>query len=93
MAPKPACILRALANERRLAILMLLSGGELSVGEIEARLGVSQSALSQHLARLREARLVRTRREGQHVRYRLADPGALEIAAALLALAGRQEAS
>ena len=60
-AAKP---LRALANERRLMILCQLTGGERSVGELLPLIGLSQSALSQHLAVLRSDGLVATRREG-----------------------------
>ncbi|MDZ3822032.1 MAG: metalloregulator ArsR/SmtB family transcription factor [Pseudoxanthomonas sp.] len=72
-AADAARLLKALANDRRLLILCLLVGGELSVGEINARVELSQSALSQHLAVLREEGLVLTRREAQTIYYRLAD--------------------
>jgi len=65
-------LLKALANEQRLLILCHLSEGELAVGELLERLALGQSALSQHLAKLREAELVQTRREAQAVYYRLA---------------------
>ena len=55
-APHAAALLRALANEQRLAILCVLLDGPLSVGEINRQLPLSQSALSQHLAVLREHR-------------------------------------
>jgi DNA-binding transcriptional ArsR family regulator len=67
--------LRQLANPCRLVILCELLQGERSVGELAAVVGLSQSALSQHLARLRRAKLVRTRRESQTIHYALADPG------------------
>lgn len=70
-AGEAAQLLKALANERRLQVLCLLAGGERSVGEINALLGLSQSALSQHLAVLREEGLVQTRREAQMVVYSL----------------------
>lgn len=76
-------LLKALANERRLMILCQLSGGELSVGALQPRIGVSQSALSQHLAVLRDDGLVATRREGQTIFYRIADPAAAEVIATL----------
>src|SRR3546814_19975685 len=66
-----AALLKALANESRLMILCLLADGERSVGEINAMVDLSQSALSQHLAVLREAALVQTRREAQSVYYSL----------------------
>ncbi len=78
-AGKAAGLLRALANERRLMILCQLADGELSVGELLPRVGLSQSALSQHLAVLREEAIVATRREGQVIRYRIADPAAMRV--------------
>lgn len=69
-----ALLLKALANEKRLQVLCLLAGSERSVGEINDLLDLSQSALSQHLAVLREENLVRTRREAQAIYYSLA-PG------------------
>ncbi|MDH5829001.1 metalloregulator ArsR/SmtB family transcription factor [Luteimonas sp. M1R5S18] len=69
-----ARLLKALANERRLQVLCLLAGGERSVGELNELLDLSQSALSQHLAVLREEQLVDTRRESQTIYYALA-PG------------------
>ena len=74
-------LLRALANEQRLMILCNLANGELSVGELNERIELSQSALSQHLAVLREAGLVNTRKDGQQVYYSLADgPGGRVVA-------------
>ncbi|PJC85027.1 transcriptional regulator [Vibrio sp. HA2012] len=64
-------LLKAMANERRLQILCLLHEQELSVGELCARLDLSQSALSQHLAWLRRDGLVNTRKEAQTVYYSL----------------------
>lgn len=64
-------LLKALASEPRLKVLCLLVGGERSVGEINDLLELSQSALSQHLAVLREEGLVRTRREAQTIHYSL----------------------
>ncbi len=62
-------LLKAMANERRLQILCLLHNQELSVGELCAKLALSQSALSQHLAWLRRDGLVHTRKEAQTVYY------------------------
>ncbi|HEX6613976.1 MAG TPA: metalloregulator ArsR/SmtB family transcription factor [Rhodanobacteraceae bacterium] len=77
-------LLRVLANHQRLRVLCLLVGGELTVGQINERLpGLSQSALSQHLAKLREERLVSTRREAQNVWYSLPDGPAQAIIATL----------
>jgi DNA-binding transcriptional ArsR family regulator len=77
--PRTAAVLHALANERRLAVVELVAQGERSVGELERLVGISQSALSQHLARLRQAGLVRTRREGRTVYYALESVEAAEI--------------
>ena len=74
-ASEAAQLLKALGNEKRLMILCLLAEGECSVGELNALLELSQSALSQHLAILRDERLVVTRREAQSVFYSLM-PGA-----------------
>ena len=63
--------LKALANRRRLALLGLLAKGEHGVGELQRLIGREQSAVSQHLARLRGAELVRRRRDGQTIYYRL----------------------
>lgn len=71
-ADEASRLLKALANPQRLRVLCLLVGSELTVGQINERLPeLSQSALSQHLARLREEGLVQTRRESQNVWYSL----------------------
>jgi len=75
--------LKQLANPRRLMVLCELVKGERSVGALEAVTGLSQSALSQHLAKLREAELVATRRQAQTIYYSLADPGVRKVIAAL----------
>jgi ArsR family transcriptional regulator, virulence genes transcriptional regulator len=85
-AAEAASLLRALASERRLLILCELGDDELSVGEIQERLDVSQSALSQHLAVLREQGLVSTRREAQMIFYRIADPAAVKVIATLASI-------
>jgi DNA-binding transcriptional ArsR family regulator len=72
-------LLKGLANESRLMIMCVLSEGEVSVGELNQRIKLSQSALSQHLAVLRDQDLVQTRRESQTIYYRLADTAALSI--------------
>lgn len=64
-------LLKAMANENRLRILCLLDEGELSVSELNAKLALSQSALSQHLAILRREGLVATRRSSQTIYYSL----------------------
>lgn len=78
-AGEAAQLLRALANDKRLLLLCLLAEGERSVGELNAQVELSQSALSQHLALLRNDGLVATRREGQTIHYRLADGPAQRI--------------
>jgi DNA-binding transcriptional ArsR family regulator len=68
-----ARLLKALANSSRLMVLCSLAKGELSVRDINERVPLSQSALSQHLAVLRRDGLVHTRRSAQVIYYRLAD--------------------
>ncbi len=70
-AAKAARLMRALSNEHRLLILCYLEGKELSVSELNQCLDLSQSALSQHLAVLRNDALVKTRRESQTIYYSL----------------------
>lgn len=73
-AEEAAQLLKLLSNAHRLQILCLLVDGEMTVGQINARLtDLSQSALSQHLARLREQGMVLTRREAQTIWYALAE--------------------
>jgi len=67
-------LLKLLANEQRLKVLCRLSAGEASVGDLADYVEIAQSALSQHLAKLRADRLVDTRRDGQAIYYRLSDP-------------------
>jgi len=68
-----ARLLKALANSSRLMVLCSLAKGELNVRDINERVPLSQSALSQHLAVLRRDGLVNTRRSAQEIYYRLAD--------------------
>lgn len=70
-ARRASTLLKAMSNEHRLLILCQLSKGEKSVGEMERLIGLSQSALSQHLARLRRDNLVKTRRSAQTIFYSL----------------------
>ncbi len=74
-----AGLLKQMGNEHRLMILCTLGSGELSVGELNERITLSQSALSQHLANLRRAGLVTTRKVSQTVYYRLADDRAMRV--------------
>lgn len=83
-ASEVADTLRALANERRLMILcQLVEYGEATVGALVEEVGISQSALSQHLAKMREEGLVTFRRDAQTLWYRIADPRIEELFAAL----------
>lgn len=72
-----------MGNEHRLKILCHLSRTEASVTELEVLTGLSQSALSQHLAKLRQERLVKTRRHAQTIYYSLEGSIAMEILQAL----------
>ena len=72
-AEQASDFLKSLANPVRLRILCLLAEGEASVGEITERLAARQSLISQHLALLRKDGLVRAQRDGQNIRYALAD--------------------
>lgn len=73
-ANEVADILRALANERRLMILcQLVEYGEATVGSLVDAVGISQSALSQHLAKMRDEGIVAFRRDAQTIWYRIAD--------------------
>jgi ArsR family transcriptional regulator len=79
-AAEAVSLLKALANEPRLLVLChLAQGNELSVGDLAHRVSLSQSALSQHLAKLREQKLVTTRKDAQSVFYRVIDPKALQL--------------
>ena len=79
-AYEAARLLKLLANEKRLVILCFLATrGEMPVGALVEALGLSQSALSQHLARLRRDGLVLFRRESQTLHYRLADPRVVRV--------------
>ncbi|MDJ1158971.1 metalloregulator ArsR/SmtB family transcription factor [Chelatococcus sp. SYSU_G07232] len=85
-------MLRALANERRLMILCkLVEWGEANVGRLAEAVGLSQSALSQHLARMREEGVVTYRRESQTLWYRIADPRVEHLFATLHGLYCRPE--
>ena len=79
-AQEAARLLKLLANEKRLVILCFLAVcGEMPVGALAEALNLSQSALSQHLAKLRRDGLVQFRRESQTLHYRLADPRAVRV--------------
>jgi DNA-binding transcriptional ArsR family regulator len=72
-------LLKALSNECRLLILCNLLDGEKSVTELNQRIDLSQSALSQHLARLRRDELVKIRKQAQTVYYRIASSEAEQV--------------
>jgi DNA-binding transcriptional ArsR family regulator len=79
-AAAAACrLMKTLANPDRLLLLCQLSQGEMSVGELEASLGILQPTLSQQLGVLREEQIVQTRRDGKHIYYRVASPQALAV--------------
>lgn len=85
-AAEAAALLKLLAHEGRLIVLCQLAGGERAAGDLIGPTGLSQSALSQHLAKLREQNLVVTRRAAQTIYYRLADDTARQLIEALTAL-------
>ena len=82
-AADAADLMKALGNESRLMVLCTLVDGERSVSELNAVIPLSQSALSQQLARLRSQGLVETRRESQTIYYSLAPGPADKIIHAL----------
>lgn len=83
-AAKAAALLRTVGNEHRLLVLcLLIEQGELSVGELLERVELSQSALSQHLAKMRDEGLVGFRREAQTLYYRIENPHVEKLVATL----------
>ncbi|QBG37219.1 ArsR/SmtB family transcription factor [Litorilituus sediminis] len=74
-----ATILKKLSNPYRLMILCCISENELTVGDLNKQVDLSQSALSQHLAKLRASNIVATRRESQTIYYRIADDRVKEL--------------
>lgn len=83
-AAEAAALLRQLANPRRLLLLCHLAAeGEVTVGALAGRVGLSQAALSQHLMRLRADGLVDRRRAGTRLFYRIADPRVRRLMSAL----------
>ena len=85
-AEQAEAFLKALANKHRLMVLCELHQGERSVGTLMDAVGLSQSALSQHLAKLREDKLVVTRRDAQTSYYALANDDASRVMAVLYEL-------
>ena len=93
-AREVADLLRALANERRLIILCkLLETGEATVGYLVDSVGISQSALSQHLAKMRDEGILTFRRDSQTLWYRIADPRIEQLMGELYRLYCRQQPS
>ncbi|MBU2917428.1 metalloregulator ArsR/SmtB family transcription factor [Psychrosphaera sp. F3M07] len=82
-APKALKLLKTMANEKRLFILCNLLDGELSVNDLAERVELSQSALSQHLAILRQDKFVQTRKESQTVYYSLCGEDTQQVMALL----------
>lgn len=82
-ADHAAAVLKAISNKWRLLVLCQLVKGEKPVGELEDVIGLSQSALSQHLAALRRMKLVETRRSAQTIYYRLSGREATAVLATL----------
>jgi DNA-binding transcriptional ArsR family regulator len=80
---KTAQFLKLIANGNRLHILHLLKQGELNVGELEQKMGVSQPALSQHLARMRQEGILEAKRAGQQIFYSIKDKRIIEMMALL----------
>ena len=77
-------MLRAIGNERRLMVLcLLIEHGELTAGALSESIGLSASATSQHLAKMRDEGLVAFRREAQTVHYRIGDPKVKRLIAVL----------
>jgi DNA-binding transcriptional ArsR family regulator len=74
-------IFRMLADATRVNLLWMLAGGEAPVGDLTEAVGKPQALVSQHLAKLRMARLVTTRRQGSHVYYRLANDHVSQLVA------------
>ena len=85
-AEEVVTLLTAMANAKRLMVLCNLLDRELSVGELETRVSLSQSALSQHLAKLRALKLVSARREGVSIYYSLASSEVRQVLSTLYGL-------
>jgi DNA-binding transcriptional ArsR family regulator len=84
-----AAVGRALADPKRLCVLESLADGELSVSDLSTKVGCQVPNMSQHLAVLRSAGLVQSRRDGSTVLYRLADVRVLEAYRLIQSLAGQ----
>jgi DNA-binding transcriptional ArsR family regulator len=83
-AQKASDLLKAISNKHRLLVLcLLIEKEEMTVGEIQQRISLSQSSLSQHLAKMREEGLVTYRRESQTLYYRIENPDIVKVIALL----------
>jgi DNA-binding transcriptional ArsR family regulator len=78
-AQRSANFLKLLSNPTRLLVLCNLIEGECCVGDLENSLDISQSALSQHLSKMRDEGMVKADKRGQHVYYSVSDPNVVEI--------------
>lgn len=92
-ALRASTLLKAMSNQHRLMILCQLVPGEKCVSDLEEIIGLSQSALSQHLARLRRDTLVKTRREAQTIYYSLSGDEASAVIETLYSLYCGQDAT
>ena len=91
-AGEVSTLLKAMANTRRLMVLCkLVEHGEMTVGDLAREVALSQSALSQHLAKMRDENLVTFRRESQTLWYRIADPRTETLLATLYQLYCRED--
>ncbi len=79
-------VCKTLANPKRLEIIAELKEGELSVGDLVERLGVTKANVSQHLAVLRQHRVVKTRRDGVNIYYSINNPKIIEACALMKAV-------
>lgn len=91
LAVTHADLLSAMSNAKRLMILNILMNGEVGVGELSTSVGLSQSALSQHLAVLRNHKLVKTRRDQQKIYYSSASEDVTAILKVLRDIFGEPE--
>ncbi|WP_027488757.1 ArsR/SmtB family transcription factor [Allorhizobium undicola] len=88
-----AGLLTAMANPKRLMILCSLVQGEVPVGVLASQVGLSQSALSQHLSKLRAQKLVKTRRDAQTIYYSSTSDAVIKILDTLEEIFGQPEAA
>lgn len=86
-----AGLLSAMANPKRLMILCCLVKGEVAVGALASQVGLSQSALSQHLSKLRAQKLVKTRRDAQTIYYSSTSESVMKVLQTLEDIYGQPE--